>query len=226
MLRSVATRYNLDLTRYLIDGDDFGNAIGAFVTAQWKARRCALFHAKASEEVLLPRVLEDARFVRTALVPLSRFLVELVEKLYGIRRAGGALTPVGFRQVVTVLAANGYQIGLVDDPSPEAEKSKADYESLEVTEPPMFWEQQAISTEFDCAFIARLQEGSRAPTSNTIISFERSDRISNHLIRPAASGLRSRHTLPRIDPKGAKHLQATVRWFLNNLGVPRSVFSD
>jgi hypothetical protein len=98
-----------------------------------------------------------------------------VEKVYAIRRARGALTSSGFSQVVTVLLVNGYQIGLVDDPSPTGEKSRADYADLAVTEPPMFWEGQAVSTECDCALVARLDQARPLSTFNTIISYENSE---------------------------------------------------
>lgn len=97
-LRYVAEGYSLDLAPHV--GGPGGNPYKRFIKEQYRARRCALFHAKLSEGPLLPGDFGTRSELMEATHRLGQLYVKLARLITGAGFAGGAMSHAGFAQVM------------------------------------------------------------------------------------------------------------------------------
>lgn len=104
------------------NGVDFGALLEAastspvedFVDDQFKAHRCALFHAKANKHHLLPGVLTDRRVVAAAMERLGRFVTQAARTVLGTNNLVGVLTLQGMKMQADLMAAD-LELAVSDD---------------------------------------------------------------------------------------------------------------
>jgi len=101
-LRYVVEGYDLDMSRF-VDGSA-GNPYRRFIREQYRARRCALFHAKLSEGPTLPGDIGTRDELAAATRKLGQFYIELSRLITGAGFAGGAMSYVAFESMVQNLA--------------------------------------------------------------------------------------------------------------------------
>ncbi len=97
-LEHVTKGYSLDLSPYV--GGTGGNPYKRFVKEQYRARRCALFHAKLSEGPLLPGDFGTRSELMEATHRLGRLYVRLAQLITGADFAGGAMSHTAFDQIM------------------------------------------------------------------------------------------------------------------------------
>ena len=97
-LKHVAEGYSLDLSPYV--GGAGGNPYKRFVKQQYRARRCALFHAKLSEGPMLPGDIATRAELLDATRRLGQLYVRLAQLITGAGFAGGAMTYAAFEEMM------------------------------------------------------------------------------------------------------------------------------
>lgn len=86
----------------------------AFYQDLYAAHRCALFHAKATSASILPGSYGTRVRVTQALQRLSRIVLVLLDRLHGISRQGGAMTPYAFQRYGTA-SGRGLKIAVTEN---------------------------------------------------------------------------------------------------------------
>jgi len=94
-----------------------GDAVTRFVDDQFKAHRCALFHAKVNQQHFLPGVLTDRKFVAEALERLGRFLTQAANQVLGASNMIGVVTYHGMKMHADLMAP-GLELAVSDDEAP------------------------------------------------------------------------------------------------------------
>jgi hypothetical protein len=103
-LEYVVEGYGLDLSQFV--GRSGGNPSRRFVKEQYRARRCALFHAKLSEGPALPGDIGTRDELAAATRRLGQLYVQLARLITGAGFAGGGMTYVAFESMVKGLAGS------------------------------------------------------------------------------------------------------------------------
>jgi hypothetical protein len=103
-LEYVAEGYGVDLSQFV--GGSGGNPYRRFVKEQYRARRCALFHAKLSEGPALPGDIGTRDELAAATHRLGRLYVQFAQFITGAGFAGGGMTYVAFESMVKGLAGS------------------------------------------------------------------------------------------------------------------------
>jgi hypothetical protein len=93
--------YSLDMSQFVAGSG--GNPYRRFMTEQYRARRCALFHAKLSEGPTLPGDIGTRDDLAAATRRLGQLYVRLAGLITGAGFAGGGMTYVAFESMVTNL---------------------------------------------------------------------------------------------------------------------------
>jgi hypothetical protein len=94
-LREVEQHGLVQIARYV--QSTAGDAVEAFLNEQYRALRCATFHAKVHRPpVMLPGSLSEREQVDDALVPLTRLVMDLAEKIVKASYRSGGMTAAGF----------------------------------------------------------------------------------------------------------------------------------
>jgi hypothetical protein len=106
-------------------GLDFNGLLGSgsalpvedFVDDQFKAHRCALFHAKVNRQHFVPGVLGDRRLVAAALERLGRFLTQAANVALQAGNTVGVVTFQGMKLHADKIAVD-LELAVSDDPTP------------------------------------------------------------------------------------------------------------
>jgi hypothetical protein len=93
-LKHVCEGYSLNLSQYV--GGGGGNPYKRFIKEQYRASRCALFHAKLSEAPILPDDIASRAELRDATRRLGQLYVTLAQRITGTAFGGGAMTTAAF----------------------------------------------------------------------------------------------------------------------------------
>lgn len=101
----------------LVHGHGVPDPVTAFVDDQFKALRCALFHAKAGQPHFLPGALGDRRLVADALERLGRYLTETGRLAFNIECSVGAMTFAGMAMYVDTFSGE-LVLACSSDPTP------------------------------------------------------------------------------------------------------------
>lgn len=96
-LKYVIEGYSLDLKEYV--GGTGGNPYNRFIKEQYRAKRCALFHAKLSESPMLPGDVATRDELLDATRRLGRLYVQLAQLITGASFAGGGATYAAFEMM-------------------------------------------------------------------------------------------------------------------------------
>jgi hypothetical protein len=107
-LRHVAEGYELDLVQYL--EKPAKDPYRRFMKEQYHAQRCALFHAKLSENPRLPGANAARAVLADATRRLGRLYVRLASLVTGAAFAGSAVTDAGFEKMMEPVAASDMYI--------------------------------------------------------------------------------------------------------------------
>jgi hypothetical protein len=226
-LTKVPSQHGVDLRYYLI------NAVGAnpveqFLDEQYRARRCALFHAKSGKgALLLPGVASDRREVSAALEPLIRLVIALNGSVLNVVFPAGGMVVSGFRDVIRSLRTYRYEIALLYDPDPGVERQPDQLDSLGPEALATCDIGTLDSAGLEHGFVAEADVSTLSGcTFNTVTSYTVVPIPEQVVLAPwGPEGLLSRHILPPIDPSSAAKLQVLVRWVLDNRQMPRSRFT-
>jgi hypothetical protein len=225
-LTHVPPKYGVDLQHHLV-GAAGPDPVTQFLDEQYHASRCALFHAKSTKgDVLLPGAADDRRDVSAALGPLVRVLLGLIRGIHSIVLPSGGMAVGGFEDVIRNLRTYGYEIALLNDPDPAAERRRDDLSTLNPSQ---------LTTSYGGALDSvGLEHGFHAETTgatvngalfNTVVTYTTAPVPEGILGMPwTPTGLLSRTVLPLIDP-GPAVVQLLIRWVLDNLTMPRSRFA-
>jgi hypothetical protein len=100
-LRYVVRGYGLDMSQFVTGSGR--NPYRRFMTEQYRARRCALFHAKLSEGPTLPGDMGTRDELGAATRRLGQLYVRLAGLITGAGFAGGGMTYVAFESLVKSL---------------------------------------------------------------------------------------------------------------------------
>ena len=93
-LKHVCEGYSVNLAQYV--GGAGGNPYNRFIKEQYRASRCALFHAKLSEAPILPNNIATRAELREATRRLGQLYVTLAQRVTGSAFGGGAMTTAAF----------------------------------------------------------------------------------------------------------------------------------
>lgn len=106
----------IDLTPYV--SKKTGDPVESFLREQYKASRCAIFHAKSDQRPLLPGYLNDRKKVVRAHEHLSGLITHLLTRLYNAHPGGGGITYYGFSQTIKSLGSSAW-LGVTAKPASE-----------------------------------------------------------------------------------------------------------
>lgn len=226
-LTHVTSQHGLDVRYYLINAAG-ANPVEQFLDEQYRARRCALFHAKSGKgALLLPGVASDRREVSAALEPLIRLVIALNGSVLNVVFPAGGMVVGGFADVIRSLRTYRYEIAMLDDPEPGAERQRDQLDSLGPKALATCDIGTLDSVGLEHGFVAEADVPTLSGgTFNTVASYTVVPIPEKVLLAPwGPAGLLSRHVLPTIDPSPAATLQVLVRWVLDNRQMPRSRFT-
>jgi len=100
-LRHVVRGYDLDMSQFVTGSG--GNPYRRFMAEQYRARRCALFHAKLSERPTVPGDVGSRDDLAAAMRLLGQLYVRLAGLITGAGFAGGGMTYTAFESMVESL---------------------------------------------------------------------------------------------------------------------------
>ncbi len=99
-LTRILPRYRIHLSDYLV-GTISADPVAQFLEQEYRANRCAVFHAKSTERpVLLPGAATDRRQVSAAVEPPIRLVVDLIRAIHNIIFPSGGMVVGGFMGVI------------------------------------------------------------------------------------------------------------------------------
>lgn len=225
-LTHVPAQYGLDLQHYLV-GAAGPDPVTQFLDEQYRASRCALFHAKSTRgAILLPGAVDDRRNVSAALQPLIRVVLGLIRGIHGVVFPSGGMVVGGFTDVIRNLRTYGYEIAVLNDPEPAAVRQQDDLDALGFS--------PLATSHVGTLDSVGLEHGFRAETTRGAISGEVFNTVVTYTTAPipegilgmpwTSTGLLSRTVLPTIDA-GQAVVELLIRWVLDNLTMPRSRFA-
>lgn len=116
-LRQTCTAHKIDIAHYVV-APTAGDPLDKFMDEQYKALRCATFHAKSHRPTLLPRSARDRQQVLRAIEPMARLVIDLLRCVVGVTFPSGGLTYAGFEAATANLRADGWTADLMRDDSP------------------------------------------------------------------------------------------------------------
>lgn len=94
------------------------NPIKAFIKEQYKAHRCALFHAKSGEGPLLPGSLAERTQVGRALERLAQLVLNAIRHYLAGRRGSSGLTIYAFAKITEHMHNSGLTMAISEDDTP------------------------------------------------------------------------------------------------------------
>jgi len=92
--------------------------IKAFIKEQYKAHRCALFHAKSGEGPLLPGSLAERAQVGRALESLAQLVLNVIRHYLAGRRGSSGLTIYAFAKITEHMHDSGLTMAISEDDTP------------------------------------------------------------------------------------------------------------
>lgn len=225
-LTHVPPTYGIDLGHYLV-GTPGPDPVAQFLDEQYRANRCALFHAKSTKgATLLPGAAADRLVVSAALQPLIRVILGLMRGIHSIIFPSGGMVVGGFTEVIRNLRTYGYEIAVLNDSEPTALRRRDDLDALDVS--------RLATSHVGALDSVGLEHGFRAETTsaavsggvfNTVVTYTTTLIPEGILGMPwTSTGLLSRTVLPAINP-GPTVVELFIRWVLDNLTMPRSRFA-
>jgi hypothetical protein len=97
-LEHVCEGYSVNLKQYV--GGAGGNPYKRFIKEQYRANRCALFHAKLSEAPISPDDISTRAELRDATRRLGQLYVTLAQRITGSAFGGGTMTTAAFDRMM------------------------------------------------------------------------------------------------------------------------------
>lgn len=97
-LQHVVAGYGLDLSQFV--GGSGGNPYRRFLKEQYRARRCALFHAKLAEGPIVPGDVATREELVAATRKLGQLYIRLSQLITGAGFSGGAMSYAGFEAII------------------------------------------------------------------------------------------------------------------------------
>jgi hypothetical protein len=225
-LANLTPAFGLDMNRYLLQ-TGVPDPVQQFMDEQYKARRCAVFHAKqAAAGALLPGVTEDRRTVADALEPLVRLLLDISRPAFNAIFPAGGMTTAGFELALRSIIRRQYELALFDAPPDHGEWNLGDIAALSSDLLPAQYVGPLDQSGYEHCFGASVDVADlHSPTFNGIATYAKHPVPAGWTEIPAPGGLLSRHDISAVNVAGMARLHHLVRWVLDNRTMPKSRFS-
>jgi hypothetical protein len=171
------------------------DAIGAFVAEQYKAQRCAHFHAKATDRHFVPGALADRYLVADALERLGRYVTEVARIVCGANSLVGVMTFSGIQHTVNTFAKD-LTLAVSQDETPvKQDDITVSPVGLPVSKLATIYEGVSDGLGYEHAFLGTISIADMASTEvNTTASF-------------VPEALMSRGNVSRLALNGAKRFE-------------------
>lgn len=177
-----------------------------FVGNQYKAHRCALFHAKAGQPALLPGALEDRRLVASALQDLGEFAKRANRLILGFDSSVGALTFAGIQHHVNTFASE-LELAVSPDATPvDAADTAISPRGNVVTAIPTSYEGVIDGVGYTHGFLGRIGVADLA------------SKLINTTASSVPDALMTRGNVPSLDVDGFDWLESRLVWFFAQRG--------
>jgi len=195
----------LPLARYVKPG--VTNLIKAFIKEQYKAHRCALFHAKSGEGPLLPGSLAERTQVGRALEHLAQLVLDAIRHYLAGRRGSSGLTIYAFTKAIEDVHSRGLTMAISEDDTPfERQQAKVSPGGMVVVDLRTRYEGAIDGIGHELATLGEIEvRGLPAMTIRT---------VGSHV----AGAMATREVIPAVELAGVDTFETQLVWVHRNQG--------